>query len=248
VCKCNPIYAPDPTSSGHQTRCIEADSKSLDMSVGSYVDPTLFGIMGGLALMFIAMCVVLQIFAKAQFQENRSIFNTPNARIANASVMKGSIKYKKPKTQTSVEKRIESTDRGGSARKLSKDINEDTCEETEMKARDITNERRVKKKSSSARLNSSGNGNSTDSTSNLSSQGRRKRSSAYTVTGSSNNLGPESSSSQGRKSAARSSSPSPFDLKDMSPNDPSSRKLSDADSDRQKKIKCAKRRKKKNFK
>ena len=26
--------------------------------------------------------------------------------------MKGSIKYKKPKTQTSVEKRIESTDRG----------------------------------------------------------------------------------------------------------------------------------------
>ena len=22
VCKCNPIYAPDPTSSGHQTRCI----------------------------------------------------------------------------------------------------------------------------------------------------------------------------------------------------------------------------------
>ena len=49
---------------------------------------------------------------RAQFQENRSIFNTPNARIANASVMKGSIKYKKPKTQTSVEKRIESTDRG----------------------------------------------------------------------------------------------------------------------------------------
>ena len=43
---------------------LEADSKSLDMSVGSYVDPTLFGIMGGLALMFIAMCVVLQIFAK----------------------------------------------------------------------------------------------------------------------------------------------------------------------------------------
>ena len=42
----------------------EAEPTSLDMSVGSYVDPTLFGIMGGLALMFIAMCVVLQIFAK----------------------------------------------------------------------------------------------------------------------------------------------------------------------------------------
>ena len=49
---------------------------------------------------------------RAQFQENRSIFNTPNARIANASVMKGSIKYKKPQTQTSVVKRIECTDRG----------------------------------------------------------------------------------------------------------------------------------------
>jgi hypothetical protein len=35
-----------------------------DMSVGSYVNPTLFGIMGGLALMFIVMCVVLRLFAK----------------------------------------------------------------------------------------------------------------------------------------------------------------------------------------
>ena len=31
---------------------------------GSYYDPALFGIMGGLALMFIVMCVVLQLFAK----------------------------------------------------------------------------------------------------------------------------------------------------------------------------------------
>lgn len=31
---------------------------------GSYYDPALFGIMGGLALMFIIMCVVLQLFAK----------------------------------------------------------------------------------------------------------------------------------------------------------------------------------------
>jgi hypothetical protein len=42
----------------------ESTSKAQDTSIGSYVDPTLFGIMGGLALMFIAMCVVLRIFAK----------------------------------------------------------------------------------------------------------------------------------------------------------------------------------------
>jgi len=35
-----------------------------DTSVGSFINPTLFGIMGGLALMFIVMCVVLRLFAK----------------------------------------------------------------------------------------------------------------------------------------------------------------------------------------
>jgi len=211
------------------------------MSVGSYVDPTLFGIMGGLALMFIAMCVVLQIFAKAQFQENRSIFNTPNARIANASVMKGSIKYQKSirtKTQTSIreniEKRIECTDREENARKSSKDLDEDTYEETELKPRDIAIERRVKKKSSSVCLNSSGSSNNAESQSNISSRERRKRSSAITVTGSSNNLGPENSNVQVRKKSARSSSPSPFDSRDMPLNDSSSRKSSDTDQDRQK--------------
>lgn len=123
---------------------------------------------------------------------------------------------------------------GASARKSSKDMNEDILEESELKIRENTNERRVKKKNSSACLNSSGNGNNAESQFNISSQGRRKRSSAYAVTGSSNNLGPDSSSSQGRRSAGRASSPSPFDSRDMSPNGPSSRKSSDADSDRQK--------------
>ena len=43
---------------------LESDEPALDTSVGAYVDPTLFGLMGGLALMFIVMCVVLQLFAK----------------------------------------------------------------------------------------------------------------------------------------------------------------------------------------
>ena len=79
------------------------------MGVGSYVDPTLFAIMGALILMFIVLCVVLQLFAKydtkpnlkanskkrcrfffprARFQENRSIFNTANPRLMNVSLMK----------------------------------------------------------------------------------------------------------------------------------------------------------------
>jgi len=34
------------------------------------------------------MCVVLQLFAKAQFAENRSIFNTANPRLMNVSLLK----------------------------------------------------------------------------------------------------------------------------------------------------------------
>ena len=43
---------------------ISENNVMTDMGVGSYVNPTLFGIMGGLALMFIVMCVVLRLFAK----------------------------------------------------------------------------------------------------------------------------------------------------------------------------------------
>ena len=38
--------------------------KVLDTSIGSHVDYTTLGIMAGLALMFIVICVVLQLFAK----------------------------------------------------------------------------------------------------------------------------------------------------------------------------------------
>jgi hypothetical protein len=42
----------------------EAVSSNADMSAGSYVDPTLFVIMGVMVLMFIGLCVVMRIFAK----------------------------------------------------------------------------------------------------------------------------------------------------------------------------------------
>ena len=65
-----------------------------------------------------------------------------------------------------------------------------------------------------------------------STQGRRKRSSAYAVTGSSNNLGPDSS--QSRKNINRSMSPSHLDSRNIPPNGNTPRKLSDTGSDKQK--------------
>jgi uncharacterized membrane protein len=43
---------------------ISEDLTASSSSTGAFYDPALFGIMGGLALMFIVMCVVLQLFAK----------------------------------------------------------------------------------------------------------------------------------------------------------------------------------------
>ncbi|XP_042236852.1 uncharacterized protein LOC121876043 isoform X3 [Homarus americanus] len=54
------------------------------------LDPAMIGVLAGLALMFIIICVVLRLFSKARFRENRSIFNTPNPRLMNASLFKDS--------------------------------------------------------------------------------------------------------------------------------------------------------------
>ena len=44
-----------------------------DSSDDAYYDPALFGIMGALALMFIIMCVVLQLFARSDLINYYSI-------------------------------------------------------------------------------------------------------------------------------------------------------------------------------
>ncbi|GAB6019130.1 hypothetical protein CHUAL_000752 [Chamberlinius hualienensis] len=44
---------------------------------GMVVDYTMLGILVGMAAMFIVMCVVLRMFSKARFQEQRTIFNSP---------------------------------------------------------------------------------------------------------------------------------------------------------------------------
>ncbi|KOC69907.1 hypothetical protein WH47_08168 [Habropoda laboriosa] len=53
-----------------------------------YIDPTMIGVLVGMALMFIILCVVLRLFSKARWRENRTIFNTPNARLMNVSLLR----------------------------------------------------------------------------------------------------------------------------------------------------------------
>ncbi|CAL7934060.1 unnamed protein product [Xylocopa violacea] len=53
-----------------------------------YIDPTMITVLVGMALMFIIICVVLRLFSKARWRENRTIFNTPNARLMNVSLLR----------------------------------------------------------------------------------------------------------------------------------------------------------------
>uniref|UniRef100_A0A8D9ANX4 EB domain-containing protein n=1 Tax=Cacopsylla melanoneura TaxID=428564 RepID=A0A8D9ANX4_9HEMI len=63
----------------------------------SYVDPAMILVLVVMALMFAIICVVLHLFSKARWQENRSIFNTPNPRLMNVSLLN---KVDKPKHTT----------------------------------------------------------------------------------------------------------------------------------------------------
>jgi len=88
MCECQPQYVAQSFNNG-QFWCVRpSTTQNSESGIGSFVDPTLFIILGAMALMFIVMCVVLQLFAKAQFAENRSIFNTANPRLMNVSLLK----------------------------------------------------------------------------------------------------------------------------------------------------------------
>ncbi|XP_066156206.1 uncharacterized protein jus [Euwallacea fornicatus] len=53
-----------------------------------YIDPAMIGILVAMFLMFITICIVLRLFSKARWRENRTIFNTPNPRLMNASLLR----------------------------------------------------------------------------------------------------------------------------------------------------------------
>ncbi|XP_049869797.1 uncharacterized protein LOC126369427 isoform X2 [Pectinophora gossypiella] len=54
------------------------------------LDPAMIGILVAMALMFVIICVVLRLFASARWRENRTIFNTPNPRLMNVSLLRDS--------------------------------------------------------------------------------------------------------------------------------------------------------------
>jgi len=83
-CQCISNYRPSLYTGG----TIFCTSMTLPEGMGTFVDPTMIGVLVGMVLMFIIMCVVLRLFSKARWRENRTIFNTPNPRLANASLLK----------------------------------------------------------------------------------------------------------------------------------------------------------------
>ncbi|XP_057375249.1 uncharacterized protein LOC130696185 [Daphnia carinata] len=84
VCQCAYDFKPTFYIGGN----IVCTSTSVSDEMGTYINPTMIGALSGLILMFIIMCVVLRLFSKARWRENRTIFNTPNPRLANASLLK----------------------------------------------------------------------------------------------------------------------------------------------------------------
>jgi hypothetical protein len=69
---------------------IECSVKNEPTGPTTYTDPAMIGVLVGMALMFIILCVVLRLFSKARWRENRTIFNTPNPRLMNVSLLRES--------------------------------------------------------------------------------------------------------------------------------------------------------------
>ncbi|XP_055617497.1 uncharacterized protein LOC129762909 isoform X2 [Toxorhynchites rutilus septentrionalis] len=77
----NPIFKPDGT-----VECRATMNKPIEPE--KYIDPTMIGVLVAMAVMFIIICVVLRLFSKARWRDNRTIFNTPNPRLMNVSLLR----------------------------------------------------------------------------------------------------------------------------------------------------------------
>ncbi|XP_025408367.1 uncharacterized protein LOC112682101 isoform X2 [Sipha flava] len=83
VCACRfertPVFHKDGT-----VECIAKNNSNSE----PYTDPAMLCVLAGMCLMFIIICVVLRLFSKARWRENRTIFNTPNPRLMNVSLLR----------------------------------------------------------------------------------------------------------------------------------------------------------------
>ncbi|RLU23171.1 hypothetical protein DMN91_005449 [Ooceraea biroi] len=75
-----PVTQPDGT-----INCVAEQKEPTSLR---YIDPAMIGVLVGMALMFVIICVVLRLFSRARWRENRTIFNTPNARLMNVSLLR----------------------------------------------------------------------------------------------------------------------------------------------------------------
>ncbi|XP_017038999.1 uncharacterized protein LOC108086558 isoform X2 [Drosophila ficusphila] len=78
----SPIWAKDGS--------VECKGRQDKRGPETYIDPAMIGVLVGMALMFIIICVVLRLFSQARWRENRTIFNTPNPRLMNVSLLRDS--------------------------------------------------------------------------------------------------------------------------------------------------------------
>ncbi|XP_070138211.1 uncharacterized protein jus isoform X1 [Drosophila bipectinata] len=69
---------------------VECKGRQDKRGAEEYIDPAMIGVLVGMALMFIIICVVLRLFSQARWRENRTIFNTPNPRLMNVSLLRDS--------------------------------------------------------------------------------------------------------------------------------------------------------------
>lgn len=77
----NPFFKPDGS-----VECRAPINKPIEPE--KYIDPAMIGVLVAMAVMFIIICVVLRLFSKARWRENRTIFNTPNPRLMNVSLLR----------------------------------------------------------------------------------------------------------------------------------------------------------------
>ncbi|XP_050419594.1 uncharacterized protein LOC126832741 isoform X2 [Adelges cooleyi] len=83
LCACRFERTPVLNSDGI-TECIAKNDSGSE----PYTDPAMLCVLAGMCLMFIIICVVLRLFSKARWRENRTIFNTPNPRLMNVSLLR----------------------------------------------------------------------------------------------------------------------------------------------------------------
>ncbi|KAK7584305.1 hypothetical protein V9T40_005268 [Parthenolecanium corni] len=82
-CSCRAERVPVINTDG-SIKCIVPSPPPSDLGT----DPTMIIVLTVMCLMFIIICVVLHLFSKARWRENRTIFNTPNPRLMNVSLLR----------------------------------------------------------------------------------------------------------------------------------------------------------------